>query len=93
MMSDLEALRHDIREWLEHYAPKALMGYRRRDELYWGGRRPELPHPDSKRWCEMCAERGLTTPTWPVEYGVAGSAGRRSAFGMRSYSGWPCRYH
>ncbi len=71
-MSDLEALRHDIREWLEHYAPKALMGYRRRDELYWGGRRPELPHPDSKRWCEMCAERGLTTPTWPVEYGGGG---------------------
>lgn len=72
MMSDFEAFRHEMREWLENHAPKSLMGHHGRDELYWGGRQPDLPHPDSKRWCEMCAERGLTTPTWPQAYGGGG---------------------
>lgn len=72
MMSDLEAFRHEIREWLESHAPQGLRGHNSRDELYWGGRHPEFPHPDSKRWCEMCAERGLTTPTWPEAYGGGG---------------------
>lgn len=71
-MADLEAFRHDIRDWLENEAPKTLMGYSTRDDSFWGGRDPELPHPDSKRWCDMCAERGLTAPTWPVEYGGGG---------------------
>ncbi len=71
-MADLEAFRHDIREWLENHAPKALMGHSIRDDSFWGGRNPELSHPDSKRWCDMCAERGLTTPAWPVEYGGGG---------------------
>lgn len=39
-MSDLEVFRHDIREWLENHAPKALMGYSSRDDLYWGGAIP-----------------------------------------------------
>ncbi len=71
-MTDLDAFRHDTREWLEHHAPKSLMGHSTRDDAFWGGKNPELPHPDSKRWCDMCAERGLTTPTWPVEYGGGG---------------------
>lgn len=71
-MADLEAFRHDIREWLENHAPKALMGHSTRDDSFWGGRHPELPHPDSKRWCDMCAERGLTAPAWPEEYGGGG---------------------
>ncbi len=72
MMSDLEAFRHESREWLESHAPQGLRGHNSRDELYWGGRHPEFPHPDSKRWCEICAERGLTTPTWPEAYGGGG---------------------
>ena len=36
------------------------------------GRKPELPHPQSRRYCEVMAERGLTAPTWPKEYGGGG---------------------
>src|SRR5262249_8921799 len=37
-----------------------------------GGRRPELRHPSSQRYWELMAERGLTAPTWPTEYGGGG---------------------
>lgn len=71
-MTDLEAFRREVREWLETYAPQELMGQDGRTHLYWGGRNPELPHPQSKVWCEMCVERGFTAPTWPKQYGGGG---------------------
>ena len=68
-MSNLDTFRGEVREWLETHAPSELKGYDARENLYWGGRKPELPHPKSKEWCDMCAEKGWTAPTWPVEYG------------------------
>jgi acyl-CoA dehydrogenase len=71
-MGDLETFRSEVREFLETNSPPALRGATGMDSLYWGGRKPELPHPDSKRFCEVMAERGWTAPTWPKEYGGGG---------------------
>lgn len=71
-MPDLESLRAELRDFLERNAPQGLRGALGPDMVFWGGRKPELPHPDSKRFCEIMAERGLTAPTWPKEYGGGG---------------------
>ncbi len=71
-MSDLEAFRNEVRAVLEGEAPAGLRGATGLEAGYWGGRKPELPHPDSKRFCELMAERGWTAPTWPKEYGGGG---------------------
>ena len=72
-MTDIERFRAELAEFLERELPGQL------GELppagiadYWGGRKPELPHPQSRRYCELMAERGLTAPTWPKEYGGGG---------------------
>jgi acyl-CoA dehydrogenase len=72
-MTDVEAFRRSLREFLEHELPSQLGGDLPPPTAeYWGGRRPELPHPQSKRYCELMAARGLTAPTWPKEYGGGG---------------------
>jgi len=70
--ADLESFRAEVREFLERNAPESLRGALGADMAYWGGRNPELPHPESKRFCELMAERGYTAPTWPKEYGGGG---------------------
>jgi len=42
------------------------------DDYYWGGRKPEIAHPDQKLWCDRMAARGWTVPDWPEAYGGAG---------------------
>jgi acyl-CoA dehydrogenase len=71
-MADLESFRAEVREFLESKAPTALRGATGLEAGYWGGRKPELPHAESARFCEMMAERGWTAPTWPKEYGGGG---------------------
>jgi alkylation response protein AidB-like acyl-CoA dehydrogenase len=71
-VADLEVFRNDLRSWLEQHAPAELRGFVDPHVGYWGGRKPELPHPASARWCELAAERGFTAPTWPKEYGGGG---------------------
>ena len=71
-MVELEAFRSDVRAWLEQNAPAGLRNLNDPRYAYWGGRKPELPHPDSAKFCELAAERGLTAITWPKEYGGGG---------------------
>jgi alkylation response protein AidB-like acyl-CoA dehydrogenase len=59
-------------EFLERELPHQLGELPPVTADYWGGRRPELPHPNSKRYCDLMAERGLTAPSWPREYGGGG---------------------
>ena len=72
-MSELEAFRHDVRSWLSENCPKsmreAVKGF---EDLYSGGRNPEISNPDQKIWCDRMAERGWTVPHWPEEYGGGG---------------------
>jgi alkylation response protein AidB-like acyl-CoA dehydrogenase len=71
-MTDIESFRAELVEFLEHELPRQLGELPPASADYWGGRRPELPHPSSKRYCDLMAERGLTAPTWPREYGGGG---------------------
>jgi alkylation response protein AidB-like acyl-CoA dehydrogenase len=68
-MSDLEQFRQETRDWLQdNCPPKSPEG----NDAYWGGRNPEISHPDQKLWCDRMAERGWTVPEWPTEYGGGG---------------------
>jgi acyl-CoA dehydrogenase len=71
-MADIESFRQEVRDFLEKSSPKGLRGAVGLEAGFWGGRKPELPHPDSQRFCSMMAERGWTAPTWPKEYGGGG---------------------
>ncbi len=72
-MSDLEQFRQQTRSWLESNCP-ASMRAPEQDEYdqYWGGRNPEMKHPDQKLWADRMGEKGWTTPQWPAEYGGGG---------------------
>ncbi len=72
-MSDLEQFRQETRAWLEENCPDSMRtpitGF---EDLYNGGRNPEVSHPDQVVWCERMAEKGWTVPHWPREYGGGG---------------------
>ncbi|GAB5451384.1 MAG: acyl-CoA dehydrogenase family protein [Halioglobus sp.] len=72
-MSDLEQFRQEARAWLEENCPDSMRtpitGF---EDLYNGGRNPEVSHPDQVVWCERMAEKGWTVPHWPREYGGGG---------------------
>lgn len=71
-MSDLEAFRASIRDFIEKNAPKSLVGTRYgKFSGYWGGRKAS-PEPDVLAWFQAALARGLTAPTWPKEYGGGG---------------------
>jgi acyl-CoA dehydrogenase len=70
-MTDVESFRRELREFLEGL-PKQLGELPPPNAEYWGGRKSELPHKNSKRYCELMATRGLTAPMWPKEYGGGG---------------------
>ena len=71
-MTDVERFRAELVDFLERELPAKLGELPPPTVDYWGGRKPELPHPQSKRYCDAMAERGLTAPTWPKEYGGGG---------------------
>ena len=72
-MTELEIFRHETREWLEDQCPASMREpVTSFEDLYTGGRRPEVAHPDQPIWCARMAERGWTVPHWPREYGGGG---------------------
>jgi alkylation response protein AidB-like acyl-CoA dehydrogenase len=72
-VSDLDQFRQETRAWLEANCPEAMRqpvtGF---EDIYNGGRVPEIDHPDQKVWCDRMAEKGWTVPHWPKEYGGGG---------------------
>jgi alkylation response protein AidB-like acyl-CoA dehydrogenase len=71
-MTDVERFRAELVDFLERELPGKLGELPPPTVDYWGGRKPELPHPQSRRYCDAMAERGLTAPTWPKDYGGGG---------------------
>jgi len=71
-MTDVESFRRELAEFLERVLPARIGELPPPTVDYWGGRKPDLPHPQSQRYCEAMAERGLTAPSWPREYGGGG---------------------
>ncbi|MEP4486756.1 MAG: acyl-CoA dehydrogenase family protein [Halioglobus sp.] len=72
-MSELDQFRQETRTWLEANCPEPMRqpvsGF---EDIYNGGRIPEMDHPDQKVWCDRMAEKGWTVPHWPKEYGGGG---------------------
>lgn len=72
-MTDLEQFRAETRDWLEANCPASMRGsFAFLEDIYNGGRNPEVMHPDQPLWCERMAARGWTVPHWPKEYGGGG---------------------
>ncbi|WP_121065219.1 acyl-CoA dehydrogenase family protein [Chachezhania antarctica] len=71
--TDLAQFRAETRAWLEENCPAEMRdGGRTEDSTCWGGRNWVFTSDAQKTWLERCAAKGLTVPTWPVEYGGAG---------------------
>lgn len=71
-MADLESFRAEVRDWLQKNAPEAAYEpWKVSDELCWGGRKQKYPE-GIVRWLAIAADKGLTAPTWPKEYGGGG---------------------
>jgi acyl-CoA dehydrogenase len=66
--------RAELRAWLESNCPPEMREPAAEDDICWGGHRFAFQSEAQKLWLERCAERGLTVPTWPKEYGGAGFA-------------------
>ncbi|GAB5414953.1 MAG: acyl-CoA dehydrogenase family protein [Congregibacter sp.] len=72
-MTDVQAFREETRAWLEANCPESMrQPVSSFEDIYNGGRNPEVEHPDQPLWCERMAERGWTVPHWPKEYGGGG---------------------
>lgn len=72
-MSNLDEFRQKTRAWLEESCPASMrLPVSSFEDLYMGGRNPEIDHPDQVVWCDRMAERGWTVPHWPREYGGGG---------------------
>jgi alkylation response protein AidB-like acyl-CoA dehydrogenase len=71
--TDPEAFRGEICAWLEANAPRSLDGMAGDPAFQiWGGKKARYPTPDARTWLDRAAEKGLTAPTWPREYGGGG---------------------
>jgi alkylation response protein AidB-like acyl-CoA dehydrogenase len=72
--SDLDALRTETRAWLKKNYPAELRAAKAKTdpEATWGGRAFAGSKDPQIVWMRACAERGLTAPTWPKEYGGGG---------------------
>ncbi len=71
-MADLETFRTETRAWLEENCPEAMRVPMGENDIVWGGRNPEFPHPDAEVWLERMGAKGWTVPMWPAEYGGGG---------------------
>ena len=67
-----EGYRQEVRAWLEENCPESMRTPTPQDEVPTGGKRTQYKNRDTRRWMELCAGKGFTARTWPVEYGGAG---------------------
>ena len=78
-MTNTDAFRQEVRDWLETNCPEAMRHpYRNEGDACWGGRNYEFQSEDQKNWLERMASKGWTVPTWPKEYGGAGLNGQET---------------
>jgi alkylation response protein AidB-like acyl-CoA dehydrogenase len=64
----LESFRAEVRAYIDEHCPDSMKNrtfhFEDAHEIY--------STDDAHRWLNAMAEKGLTTPTWPKEYGAAG---------------------
>ena len=71
-MSNLEAFRQEVSEWLEENCPPSMRTPLVPEEEVWGGRNAQYVNPESKLWLERMGKKGWTAPSLPTEYGGGG---------------------
>ena len=59
-MSDLEAFRQEVSEWLEENCPPSMRTPLVPEEEVWGGRNAQYVNPESKLWLERMGDKGWT---------------------------------
>jgi len=70
---DPEIFRTALRGWLADNCPPEIRDDGRgEDGICWGGRQWKFSPDAQKTWLDRMAAQGLTTPTWPREYGGGG---------------------
>jgi len=75
-MTQSDEFRQETREWLQANCPESMrQPVSSFEDIYTGGRNPEVTIPEQPLWCERMAERGWTVPHWPKEYGGGGLEG------------------
>jgi len=71
--ADLTSFRDETRSWLEANCPPEMRApVKSEDDVCWGGRNFTFQSEAQKRWLQVMAERGWTTPDWPEEVGGGG---------------------
>jgi len=71
-MTDLNAFRGELRDWLAQNCPQSMRTVMPADEMPSGGLRTQYKNSDTKLWMDRCAAQGFTAPSWPKAYGGAG---------------------
>jgi len=71
-MSNLEAFRQEVSEWLEENCSPSMRTPLVPEEEVWGGRNAQYVNPESKLWLERMGKKGWTAPSLPTEYGGGG---------------------
>jgi acyl-CoA dehydrogenase len=72
-MIDLDNFRSEINAWIEANCPPEMRRPSKSDDdVCWGGRNFQFQSDAQRLWMQRCAEKGLTVPDWPKEYGGAG---------------------
>jgi acyl-CoA dehydrogenase len=73
MMSEQDAFRAELRQWLEDNCPAEMrQPVTAEDDVCWGGRKFVFKNEAQKLWLDRCVAKGYTVPDWPVAYGGAG---------------------
>ncbi len=71
-MSDLNAFREEVRDWLEANCPPSMRTPMSDGEECWGGRKAVYKNPETKQWLDAMGAKGWTAPEWPAAYGGGG---------------------
>jgi acyl-CoA dehydrogenase len=77
-VSDMDAFRAQVREWLEANCPPSMRTPIVAEEMVWGGSSLSFRSEDQRLWFERMRDRGWFAPDWPAEFG-GGGLSRREA--------------
>jgi acyl-CoA dehydrogenase len=91
MSEGLERFRDEIRAWLEAACPLEMRTPAGEADDVWGGRKWQWRSDAERLWLERAAERGVTAPTWPREYGGAGFSTAEAAIFEQELRALGCR--
>ena len=64
----LDTFREDVRNYIAEHCPASM----KNRTFHFEDAHEVYDTADAKQWLQAMAARGLTTPTWPAEYGAAG---------------------